>query len=221
MQTTFLDRTISDVVRALPADLSPIEWDKCLSGAIGSFFIGVDEAGRGPLAGPVSAAAVILPADHNIDALRDSKKVPEKEREELEKVIIERAIAWHVAFIEPDEIDRINILNAALKAMAVAVAAVDLTMPNLPVIVDGNKNIPGISNDQHPLVKGDAKSASVAAASILAKVARDRIMDDYHKKYPQYNFDQHKGYPTAKHYEMIKQYGASPIHRLTFKGVIQ
>lgn len=206
------------IVESISTDLTPVEWDGKLKEYLGTVFIGVDEAGRGPLAGPVVAAAVILPLSHPIKGLRDSKKVSEKEREKLEIEIKKYALAYHVAFVEPDEIDRINILNAALSAMASAVKG---TQSDLPVVVDGNKPIPGISNKQSPLVKGDAKSASVAAASILAKVARDKKMAELHEEYPQYNFLKHKGYPTKLHYSMIKLHGYSPIHRKTFKGVIQ
>ncbi len=197
--------------------LTTTAWDSLARTFLASNFIGVDEAGRGPLAGPVCAAAVVLPATHTITKLRDSKKISESERASLELEIKKIALGYSVAFVEQDEIDRINILNAALLAMAKAVSALCL---DLPVVVDGNRSIPTIINRQHAVVKGDSKSASVAAASILAKVARDRVMDGLDKQYPQYGFAKHKGYPTTYHYEMIRKYGASPVHRLTFKGVV-
>lgn len=176
---------------------------------------GCDEAGRGPLAGPVVAAAVILPSHCAIEALNDSKKLTEKKRLGLETEIKEKAVAWSVARIEHDEIDAINILEASLKAMKTALFT--LSQNAEVVLIDGPF---GLHQDEIPqlaIKKGDALSASIAAASILAKNERDRIMVAYDALYPVYGFKKHKGYPTAFHREMIKTHGYSPIHRKSFK----
>jgi ribonuclease HII len=178
----------------------------------------VDEAGRGPLAGPVVAAAVLLPAGHGIAHLRDSKKVEAREREALFDQIVSRAQAYAVEFVGVREIEEGNILRAALAAMR---AAVEKIGQDLLVVVDGNQRIPGIGNPQRAVVKGDNRSASVAAASILAKVSRDRYMDEMDKKYPAYGFAAHKGYGTALHMEMLRVHGPCEIHRKTFKGVLK
>ena len=178
------------------------------------FICGVDEAGRGPLAGPVSAAAVILPMNCEIDGLNDSKKLSGKKREILFDIIIEKAISYSIAFCDEREIDEINILNATFKAMKSAVEG--LKVPADYCIVDGNFAIKELSIPCEPIIKGDAKSMSIAAASILAKVSRDRFMLEMDEKYPQYNFKKHKGYGTAEHIEMIKTHGASEIHRKSF-----
>ncbi len=174
---------------------------------------GIDEAGRGPLAGPVFAAAVILPDDLGDLGINDSKKLSEKKRDALFEVIKEKAIAWSVASASEQEIDEINILNATFLAMKRAVEGLSV-QPDI-ALVDGNRK-PNTGIEEMTLVKGDAKSISIAAASILAKVSRDRYLTELHEKYPQYQFNKHKGYPTALHYEMIKEHGISPVHRLSF-----
>lgn len=174
---------------------------------------GVDEAGRGPLAGDVYAAAVILPKGLIIEGLNDSKKISEKKRDALYDVIKEKAVAWAVATATVEEIDTYNIRNATYIAMNRALA--DLKTKIDYVLVDGDCII-GCEYPFECVVKGDSKSASISAASILAKVTRDRYMLDLAKEYPQYQFEKHKGYGTALHIEMLKKYGASPVHRKTF-----
>lgn len=176
---------------------------------------GCDEAGRGPLAGPVVAAAVILPPHCEIPFLNDSKKLTEKKRFALEPIIKEKAVVWSVARIEHDEIDEINILEASLKAMSVALD--DLSVKAEAVLIDGPHPLRREDISQQPVVKGDARSASIAAASILAKTERDRVMVAYDALYPEYGFKKHKGYPTKAHREAVKEHGFSPIHRKTFK----
>ena len=179
---------------------------------------GIDEAGRGPLAGPVYAAAVILPAGLEIPGLNDSKKLTEKKREELFDIITEKAIACSIAFATAKEIDEINILQATFLAMRRAQEG--LNIPADYALIDGNR-MPPLAIDGETIIKGDAKSPSVAAASILAKVSRDRYMYELDKQYPQYCFAQHKGYGTKLHYECIEKYGISEHHRLTFlKNII-
>lgn len=175
---------------------------------------GCDEAGRGPLAGPVIAAAVILPPHCVIPMLNDSKKLSEKKRLVLEKEIKAKALSWGLAEIDNEEIDRINILEASKKAMLLAALAMEIKAEAL--LVDGPFGLPQEKIPQLPIKHGDALSASIAAASILAKNHRDRIMVDYDSLYPQYGFAKHKGYPTKFHREMIKEYGYCPIHRRTF-----
>lgn len=174
---------------------------------------GVDEAGRGPLAGPVYAAAVILPDGLEDMGINDSKKMSEKKREALFDIIIENATAYGIGFATETEIDEINILNATFLAMRRAVEAMGVK-PDL-VLVDGNRK-PGTGYEEMTLVKGDAKSISISAASILAKVSRDRYMKDLAQRHPEYKFEQHKGYGTKLHYEMIEQYGILPDHRRSF-----
>lgn len=179
-----------------------------------SIVCGIDEAGRGPLAGPVYAAAVVLPDDCVIEGLDDSKKLTEKKREALFPIIQEKALAFGIGIATAEEIDDINILNATFLAMKRAVEQMNLT-PNL-LLVDGNlKPKTGIC-DEEPIVKGDAKSLSIAAASVLAKVSRDRYMVEMAETYPQYEFQKHKGYGTKLHYEKIAEFGISPIHRKSF-----
>lgn len=178
-----------------------------------SFVCGVDEAGRGPLAGPVCAAAVILPKGHIIDGVNDSKKLSEKKREALFDVIKEQAISYSIALVDENIIDEINIREATKLAMKNAVEGLDI--PADYVMVDGNM-LPEISVDADYVIKGDAKSMSIAAASILAKVTRDRFMLEMAEKYPNYQFEKHKGYGTKLHYEMLDAYGPSEIHRQTF-----
>ena len=175
---------------------------------------GVDEAGRGPLAGPVCAAAVILPKNFEIEGLNDSKKISEKKREILFDIIKEKAVAYCIAFGTVEEIEEYNILEATYIAMNRAIDGLDVK-PDF-ALIDGNRVPKGISVPCETVVKGDAKSCSIAAASILAKVTRDRLMLEYDKKYPQYLFAQHKGYGTKAHYEAIKQHGVCEIHRLSF-----
>ena len=174
---------------------------------------GVDEAGRGPLAGPVCAAAVILPQGLVIDGLDDSKKLTEKKREALFEVIKEKAVAYGIAFATVEEIEEKNILGATYLAMNRAIAQLN-PGPAL-ALIDGNRNA-GIEFPCRCVIKGDSKVASIAAASILAKVTRDRYMYEMAEKYPQYGFDKHKGYGTAAHYAAIREYGASEIHRMSF-----
>lgn len=175
---------------------------------------GVDEAGRGPLAGPVCAAAVILPLDLEIDGLNDSKKLNEKKREALFPVIKEKAIAYSIAFADVSEIEEYNILNSTFIAMNRAIEG--LSKKADFALIDGNRVPKGITIDCETVVKGDAKSASIAAASILAKVTRDRLLLEYDEKYPEYNFAKHKGYGTKEHTDAIKKYGPCEIHRPSF-----
>ena len=174
---------------------------------------GVDEAGRGPLAGPVFAAAVILPENCVIEGLNDSKKLTEKKREALFDVIKEKAVSYCIASVDEKVIDEINILQATYLAMRKAVEGLDV--PADYALIDGNR-MPPIEIDGETVVKGDAKSPSIAAASILAKVSRDRFMLELDEKYPQYKFSQHKGYGTKLHYEMLTEHGVSDCHRMSF-----
>ena len=179
-----------------------------------SVIAGVDEAGRGPLAGPVTAAAVILPDGVVIDGLNDSKKLTEKKRELLFDVIKETAISYCIAHATVEEIEEYNILQATFLAMRRAVAG--LTLPPELVLIDGNQLPTGLTLPARTMVKGDSHSASIAAASILAKVTRDRYMDEQDKLYPAYGFAKHKGYGTKAHYEALASEGLSPIHRPSF-----
>ena len=178
-----------------------------------SWICGADEAGRGPLAGPVFAAAVILPRNAEIEGLNDSKKLSEKKRELLYDTIVEKAVAYQICMVDEKEIDRINILAASMLAMKKAVEGL-CVCPDVAYI-DGNR-VPNLKIPAIPVVKGDAVSASIAAASILAKVSRDRFMLELDRQYPQYGFARHKGYPTKEHYERIGRYGISPVHRISF-----
>ena len=174
---------------------------------------GVDEAGRGPLAGPVYAAAVILPRGLPIEGLNDSKKLSEKKREQLFEQICEQAISYGIARAEVEEIEALNILGATFLAMNRAIDQLD-PRPEL-ALIDGNRNT-GISLASQCIVKGDSQCADIAAASVLAKVSRDRYMLQMAEQYPQYHFEQHKGYGTKLHYEALREYGPSPIHRPSF-----
>jgi len=174
---------------------------------------GVDEAGCGPLAGAVYAAAVIIDPERPIEGLRDSKKLTEKARERLYDIIRERAAAYAVALATAEEIDSLNILQARLLAMRRAVAALSIKADFC--LVDGNRD-PGPGIETLCIVKGDAVCCSISAASVLAKVERDRAMAELHEKYPMYGFDRHKGYPTAAHYAALREHGPCPEHRLTF-----
>ena len=178
-----------------------------------SLICGVDEAGRGPLAGPVFAAAVILPEGLDDLGINDSKKLSEKKRDALFDLICEKAVAYSIASASEKEIDEINILNATFLAMKRAVEGLKVK-PDF-ALIDGNRK-PNTGIEEMPLVKGDAKSISIAAASILAKVSRDRCLLELDKEYPEYLFSKHKGYPTKLHYEKIKEHGISPVHRLSF-----
>ncbi len=177
---------------------------------------GVDEAGRGPLAGPVSAAAVILDDTNPIAGLADSKKLSERQRDRLAPIIRARALAWAVAYAEVDEIDRLNILQATLLAMRRAVLA--LSIQPQQVLVDG-LYCPQTGISSQAIVKGDSKVAAISAASILAKTARDALMLQLHEQYPHYGFAEHKGYPTAAHLAALREHGASAAHRKSFRPV--
>ena len=174
---------------------------------------GVDEAGRGPLAGPVCAAAVILPRGLEIPGLNDSKQLTEKKREALYDAVTQQALSFGIAFASVEEIEGLNILNATFLAMNRAIAQLS-PQPEL-ALIDGNRS-KGIEIPSRCVVKGDAKCADIAAASVLAKVTRDRYMLELAKEYPQYHFEQHKGYGTKQHYEALAAYGPSPVHRLSF-----
>ena len=174
---------------------------------------GIDEAGRGPLAGPVAAGACILPADHDILYLNDSKKLSAKKRDMLFDQIKEEALAWSVGLVDPARIDEINILQATYEAMRLAISGLKV-QPT--VLINDAVTIPGVQIPQVPVVKGDAKCLSIAAASILAKVTRDRIMEEMDEKYPEYGFAKHKGYGTKDHMDAIRKFGPCPIHRRSF-----
>lgn len=181
----------------------------------GGFLCGIDEAGRGPLAGPVAAGAVILPADQDILYINDSKKLSPDRRAELYERITAEAVTWAVGLVSPERIDEINILQATYEAMRLAVSKL---YPQPEVLVIDAVRIPGLHIPQVPVVKGDAKCLSVGAASILAKVTRDRIMMEYDRAYPEYGFAENKGYGSAEHIAALKKYGPCPIHRKTFIG---
>lgn len=178
-----------------------------------AYICGIDEAGRGPLAGPVVAGAAVLPKDCEILFLNDSKKLSEKRREELFVEIQEKAISWSVGIVGPDVIDEINILQATYEAMRRAVAGLSV-IPD--ILLNDAVTIPGIEIMQVPIIKGDAKSVSIAAASVLAKVTRDHMMAEYDSLFPEYGFARHKGYGTAAHIAALKEHGPCPIHRRTF-----
>ena len=177
---------------------------------------GIDEAGRGPLAGPVVSAAVILPMSFQNPDITDSKKLSPAKRERLFNLIYDMAVAIGIGIVDAVEIDRINILQASLLSMAIAVENLDPQPDHL--LIDGNFPIPS-ELSQQPIPKGDSLSISIAAASIIAKVSRDRLMQSYHHYYPQFDFPKHKGYPTKAHRNAIRKFGFSPIHRRSFKGV--
>jgi ribonuclease HII len=184
-----------------------------------NYICGIDEAGRGPLAGPVVVAAVIMPKDSMIEGVNDSKKVSEKKREKLYELIIKEAISYSVGIVDQNEIDRINILNATKAGLTEAVRTLKVK-PEL-ILVDALTNIDTCGVPYKSIIKGDAKSYSIAAASIIAKVTRDRIMREWDKVYPQYGFEKHKGYGTAAHISAIKENGLCPLHRLSFvKNII-
>ena len=178
------------------------------------YICGIDEAGRGPLAGPVVVAAVIMPKDSMIEGVNDSKKVSEKKREKLYDLITEEALSYAVGIIDHKEIDEINILNATKNGLTEALKGLKIR-PNI-ILVDALNHIDTLGIPYEPIIKGDAKAYSISAASIIAKVTRDRIMREWDEVYPQYGFIEHKGYGTAKHIAAIKEYGLCPIHRKSF-----
>lgn len=193
-----------------------MDWLEYENAALNSGFeivCGIDEAGRGPLAGPVYAAAVILPKGHIVEGVNDSKKISEKKRDLLFDKIIDECVCYSIGTASEQEIDEINILQATFLAMRRAVAGLEIK-PDI-ALVDGNKK-PSLDIAEQTIVKGDSKSANIAAASIIAKVSRDRYMLEMAEKYPEYQFEKHKGYGTKLHYEMLEKYGISPIHRKTF-----
>ncbi len=178
---------------------------------------GVDEAGRGPLAGPVVAAAVILPQSFAIDGLDDSKKLTRQQRARIFDLITSAALDYAIGVVDHEAIDSINILRASLQAMEIAVNGLG-RKPDF-LLIDGNQRT-SLLMPQETVIKGDSRCSSIAAASIVAKVRRDEIMDRYHELYPEYNFRSHKGYPTREHLEALKRHGPCPIHRRTFRGVL-
>lgn len=183
----------------------------------GKYYIaGIDEAGRGPLAGPVVAAAVILPQNFNLLGLTDSKQLNEKQRNEFYNIIIEEAVDYHVSIVSNQEIDRINIFEATKQAMYTAIQQLN-TQPD-HILIDAVK-LEQLSSTSEVLIKGDQKSITIAAASVLAKVTRDRLMYDIHRKYPMYDFNSNMGYGTEKHMKMLTQHGVTPYHRKTFSPV--
>ena len=175
---------------------------------------GIDEAGRGPLAGPVVVASVIMPANSMIEGVNDSKKISEKKREKIYEQILEEAISYGVAIIGQDEIDEINILNATKKGLTISLQ--ELTEKPDLIVVDALSGIDTMGIPYESIIKGDAKCYSISAASILAKVTRDRIMREWDKVYPEYGFEKHKGYGTAAHIAAIREHGICPIHRISF-----
>lgn len=189
------------------------EYDAAVRREVGCI-AGVDEAGRGPLCGPVCVAACILDPEKPVLGVNDSKKLTEKKREALFEEICAKALAYKIVFVGPDIIDRDNILAATMGGMRQAVEGLDIA-PGL-VLVDGNRCPAGLAMPARPVVKGDASSASIAAASILAKVSRDRYMEELDRQYPQYQLARHKGYPTRLHYELIEQYGIQDFYRRSF-----
>ena len=195
---------------AISLDYENLLWDK------GQVPAGVDEAGRGPLAGPVVAASVILSKEYPIEGLNDSKALKPGKRSELFDIILDKSVSFAVGIVENDIIDKINILQATIKAMEDSILGLEVKPDH--VYIDGNRPTT-LEINQQTIVKGDTKCQSIAAASIIAKVTRDRIMEELDKIYPQYGFLKHKGYPTKAHYEAIMRHGPSPVHRLSFRGV--
>ena len=179
-----------------------------------STIAGIDEAGRGPLAGPAVVGCVIMPKESQIEGINDSKKISESKREKLYEQIISEAIAWNVGIVDQKEIDKINILNATKKALTIAIKGLSVRPDR--ILVDALQGIDTNGIPYTSIIKGDAKNYSIAVASIIAKVTRDRIMREWDKVYPEYGFEQHKGYGTAKHIAAIKEYGLCPIHRRSF-----
>ena len=195
------------------SDITMWEIENSLYSETVQLICGVDEAGRGPLAGPVCAAAVILPRDLQIPGLTDSKKLTDKKRRELFPVIQEQAVAYGIGLASEQEIDEINILQATYQAMREAISKLS---PSPDILLNDAVTIPGVTIRQVPIIKGDAKSISIGAASIIAKVTRDRLMVEYDKVFPEYDFAGNKGYGSAAHIEALKKYGPTPIHRRSF-----
>ena len=197
-----------------------LDWDRCREHTLWAqgtkVVAGVDEAGIGPLAGPVVAAAVVLPKTFDLPGVNDSKKLTAKRREKLYPVIVEQALTYSIAVVDVEEIDQLNIYHAGLTAMARAVDGLSPAAEHL--LIDG-RQLPDPPAPQTRIVGGDAEEVSIAAASILAKVARDRIMEALHKEYPAYGFERHKGYPTKQHQEALRAHGPSPVHRMSFEAV--
>lgn len=194
--------------------MTNVEFDSAIRAEGYATLCGIDEAGRGPLCGPVYAAAVLLPPDVEIEGLNDSKKLSEKKREQLFDEICQTALAYGIGYATVEEIEELNILNATYLAMKRAYEAVSI--PADLVLIDGNRLPPELPAKMRYVIKGDALSASIAAASILAKVSRDRVLYDLDKQYPQYGFAKHKGYGTAAHYDALREFGVSPVHRRSF-----
>ena len=194
--------------------MTNVEFDSAIRAEGYATLCGIDEAGRGPLCGPVYAAAVVLPPDVEIEGLNDSKKISEKKREQLFDKICQTALAYGIGYATVEEIEELNILNATYLAMkrAYEAAGMDADL----VLIDGNRLPPELPAKMRYVIKGDALSASIAAASILAKVSRDRVLYDLDKQYPQYGFAKHKGYGTAAHYDALREFGVSPVHRRSF-----
>lgn len=193
--------------------MSLFEYDKIVKNEGYNIICGVDEAGRGPLAGPVYACAIIMKEDYIIPEVNDSKKLSEKKREALYDLILENALDYSVAFVDEKEIDEINILNATMKAMEKAISGLKIK-PDL-ALIDGNQNR-GITLNNRTVIKGDSLSYNIAAASIIAKVSRDRFIAEMDKKYPEYGFKKHKGYGTKEHMDAIREFGPCEIHRRSF-----
>ena len=193
--------------------MSLFEYDKTVKNEGYNIICGVDEAGRGPLAGPVYACAIIMKEDYIIPEVNDSKKLSEKKREALYDLILENALDYSVAFVDEKEIDEINILNATMKAMEKAISGLK-KKPDL-ALIDGNQNR-GITQNNRTVIKGDSLSYNIAAASIIAKVSRDRFIAEMDKKYPEYGFKKHKGYGTKEHMDAIREFGPCEIHRRSF-----
>jgi ribonuclease HII len=202
--------------KGAPTILDHISVEALISAQGYRLMAGVDEAGRGPLAGPVVAGAVITRPGDTIPGVRDSKLLTPRERERLYQIITSRALSWGVGIVGPREIEKYNILQATLRAMKAAVLSLD-PAPDF-LLIDGINPIP-LDLPQRAIKRGDTSCFSIAAASIVAKVTRDRLMMEYHQVYPLYNFARHKGYPTRVHREAIRQYGCCEIHRRTFRGV--
>lgn len=197
--------------------MNPFSFDKSYYDKGLNSVAGIDEAGRGPLAGPVVAAAVILPKDIEIQHLNDSKKLTQKKRESLFEIIQKEAIDFSIAVIDNTIVDSVNILQATFLAMKQAVKSLK-TKPDL-CLIDGNHKVPNIDFEQEAIIDGDAKSAAIAAASIIAKVTRDKIMLDFSIKYPNYSFEKHKGYGTKEHLKALEKFGPCKIHRISFAPV--
>jgi ribonuclease HII len=210
-------RSLNTVGRRADRQIVPPYYEFSLRSLESLCIAGVDEVGRGPLAGPVLAAAVIFPSAVLIPGVTDSKKLTAKQREALFPLIREKALAIGLGFVEAREVDRINILQAALKAMKTAVLRLPIS-PDL-LLVDGNRAL-DLAVPQQCLIRGDARSLTIGAASIVAKVIRDKMMESCHVRFPEYNFPGNKGYGTREHLEALRRYGPCPLHRRSFKGVV-